>query len=263
MGDALGTPDNVMDVDDELRLLRHKVVELEALLNQFQLQQSSLLAMAVHDLRTPLTIIQGYAQLLSIELTPTRHPAIDEYTKNILVHAESLGIMIENLVALDQVEHRQLRLSPVQCDLNVLVDNVLAQVEGLLKVKNLQVSFDVAPAAWIEGDEHQIRRSLYNLLSHTAKYARPDSQLRVAVEHDGPFCCVKFVDPNRSLTADALLKLFDVADVPQNGMASLYGMDLGLILARHIAEQHGGRVSASCSPGRGMTLSLYLPASRP
>lgn len=253
-----------MEVNGEIRRLRHKVVELEALVARFQHQQSSLLAMAVHDLRTPLTIIQGYAQLLSIELMPTRDTAIDEYTTNILAHAESLGNMIENLVALDQVERGQLRLSPVPCDLNVLVDNALAQVEGLLKVKNLQISLDPAPATtWINGDEHQIRRGLYNLLSHTAKYARPDSQLRVDVGRDGPFCCVRLLDPHRTLPADVLLKLFDVAEVQPSGAASLHGMDLGLILVRHVAEQHGGRVSASCSPGHGLTLALYLPASEP
>ncbi|MCA9867404.1 MAG: HAMP domain-containing histidine kinase [Anaerolineae bacterium] len=265
MNDGAGSSGDDMEVNGEIRRLRHKVVKLEALLEQLQRQQSSLLAMAVHDLRTPLTIIQGYAQLLSIELMSTRDPTIDEYTTNILAHAEVLGNMIENLVALDQIERGQLRLTPEPCDLNVLVDNVLAQVEGLLKVKSLQISFDPAPgAAWINGDEHQIRRGLYNLLSHTAKYARPDSQLRVDVVDDGSFCYVRFRDPHRILPADVLLQLFTVADFQQGGRASsLHGMDLGLILVRHIAEQHGGRVSASCSPGQGMTLALYLPASEP
>lgn len=264
MSDAAGAPDDDMEVNGEIRRLRRKVVEMEALLEQFQRQQSSLLAMAVHDLRTPLTIIQGYAQLLSIELRAARDPTIDEYTNNILVHAESLGNMIENLVALDQIERRQLRLSLVECDLNVLIDNVLAQVEGLLKIKNLQIGFDPAPAAaWINGDEQQIRRGLYNLLSHTAKYAHPDSRLRVDLERDGPLYCIRFLDPQRTLPADVLPHLFEVPDVQQRGTVSLHGLDLGLILVRYIAEQHGGRVSASCSPGRGMALALYLPAGQP
>ena len=263
MSDAAVALGNDMKENGEVRRLQHKVVELEALLERCQQQQSSLLSMAVHDLRTPLTIIQGYAQLLSIELAATGDTAIDEYTTNILAHAESLGIMIENLVTLDQIERGQWRLSPVPCDLNVLVDNVVAQVEGLLKTKSLQISVDPAAAAWINGDEQQIRRGLYNLLSHTITYARPNSELSINVDRDDPFCCVRFLDPHRSLPADVLLRLFDMVGVQQNGQPSLRGMDLGLILVRHIAEQHGGHVSASCSPGQGMTLALYLPASAP
>lgn len=262
MSATAGSPDDDMAVNGEIRRLRHQVVELEALLGRFHHQQSSLLAMAVHDLRTPLTIIQGYAQLLSIELTSSGDPTIDEYTTNILAHAESLGNMIENLVALDQVERGQLRLSSLQCDLNVLVDEALAQVEGLLKVKNLQIRYDAAPsAAWINGDEHQIRRGLYNLLSHTIKYARPHSELHVNVDRDGPFYCVRFLDPQRNLPDDVLLKLFDAASTQQSGTNSLHGIDLGLILVHHVAEQHGGRASASCSPSKGMTLVFCLPAS--
>jgi len=234
MSATAGSPDDDMAVNGEIRRLRHQVVELEALLGRFHHQQSSLLAMAVHDLRTPLTIIQGYAQLLSIELTSSGDPTIDEYTTNILAHAESLGNMIENLVALDQVERGQLRLSSLQCDLNVLVDEALAQVEGL-----------------INGDEHQIRRGLYNLLSHTIKYARPHSELHVNVDRDGPFYCVRFLDPQRNLPEDVLLKLFDAASTQQSGTNSLHGIDLGLILVHHVAE----------SPSKGMTLVFCLPAS--
>ena len=262
MSEAAGSPGDNMKGNGEVRRLQHKVFELEALLERSKHQQSSLLATAVHDLRTPLTIIQGYAQLLSLELRSTHNPAIDEYTTNILAHAESLGNMIETLVALDQIERGQLRLSPMQCDLNELVDNVLAQVEGLLKTKNLQISFNPAPAAaCIDGDEQQIRRALYNLLSHTITYAHPDSELSIYVDHDDEFGHVKFLDPRRSLPDDALRGLFDMAGVQQSGQSSLHSMDLGLVLVRHIAEQHGGHASATCSPGHGMTLALYLPAS--
>ena len=263
MNDAAQASGGTSDKDIELRWLRRELAKAQGQLEQSRLRKSSLLAMAVHDLRTPLAIIQGYAQLLATEVDPAADSPTAEYITNILSHADSLGVMIENLVALDQIERGDLRLSPTQCNLNEMVDQAIAQVEGLLKIKSLSLVYHAAMTpAWVVVDEAQIHRALFNMISHTIKYARPSTQLRVDVDHDARYCRVEMYDPHRQLPADMLSKLFDLAEINRDGIAALRGMDMGLVLARHLAEHHGGHAAAACTPNRGMTLALYLPVGK-
>jgi signal transduction histidine kinase len=263
MSDAAQPSGTTSDKDIELRWLRRELAQVQAQLEQSRLRKSSLLAMAVHDLRTPLAIIQGYAQLLATEIDAAADSPTAEYITNILSHSDSLGVMIENLLALDQIERGDLRLSPTPCNLNEMVDQTIAQIEGLLKIKSLNLVYHAAMTpAWVDVDEAQIHRALFNMISHTIKYARPNTQLRVDVDHDARYCRVEMHDPHRQLPAEMLAKLFDLVEINRDGIASLRGMDMGLVLTRHLAEHHGGRVAAVCAPDRGMTLALYLPVGK-
>lgn len=263
MTDAVEPAGKKPDRDNELTRLRRELIRLQAQLDRSHRRKSSLLAMAAHDLRTPLAIIQGYAQLLESELDGSADSATAEYLTNILAHSDSLGHMIENLVALDQIESGILPLSIAQYNLNELVEHALAQVEGLLKIKSLNFTYHgtVSPA-WVEVDEHQLHRALYNMLSHASKYARPGTQLRIDVEPDGNYYRVQLHDSQRQMPADMLSKLFDLAEINHDGFASLRGMDMGLVFARHVAERLNGRVAATSAEGHGMTLALYLPISK-
>lgn len=263
MTDAADTAGHKPDNNDELIRLRRELLRVQTQLDRAQRRKSSLLAMAAHDLRTPLAIIQGYAQLLEAETAGETDTATAEYVTNILAHSESLGHMIENLVALDQIESGNLRPSAAPYNLNELVEHALAQVEGLLKIKSLSFAYSgTLTPAWVEVDEHLIQRALYNMLSHASKYARPSTQLRVEIEPDGSYYRVQLHDPQRQLPPEMLAKLFDLAELNHDGFASLRGMDMGLVFTRHVVEQHGGRVAATCVTGHGMILALYLPVGK-
>ncbi len=256
------TPESPAEVhvgqDDELRRLRRELAQVSLQLDLLQQRKTSLLAMAAHDLRTPLAIVQGYSQLLADDLLPEATPAVREYVINILAHAHSLGNMIENLMSLEQLERNQLHLAVDCVELCDVADQAIAQVEGLLLVKELKIESINTPVC-VTADEGQIRRILYNVLSHAAKYARPASTLRIEVMGDGEYGRVSLTDPNRFLNEDTVARLFELVDVNTSGHTALRGMDIGLVLARQVIDRHGGRVAAASTPHSGTTLSLYLP----
>lgn len=246
---------------DELQRLHRELAQAQELLERQRRRKSSLLAMAAHDLRTPLAIIQGYSQLLAAE-PASQLDTTSEYIDNIVTHADSLGKMIENLITLDQLERGETHPAPTRNDLNELVENAIAQVEGLTKLKELVVHYQPAPVpVWVAADVEQTDRALYNLLSHAIKYARPGSELRVEVDRPGQFGRVALRDPQRRLGPDITERLFDLVEVNGNGPTSLRGMDVGLVLARRVADAHGGAVEATSKPDCGTTLSLSLPLS--
>ena len=248
--------------EQEVRRLQRDLARATQQIEQLQRRKTSLLAMAVHDLRTPLAIIQGYSQLLAADLSAATDTTALEYLTNIVAYSESLDHMIDNLVALDQMERGELHISVKPFDLSEVVGQSIAQVEGLALVKSLTMQFPAqSEAARVTADEEQIARVLYSLLSHAIKYARPGGALHVEIERDGDFVRVFLGDSQRSLDPDLLARLFDLVEVGRNGIASFRGMDMGLVLARYIAEAHGGRLVASCEPDKGVVFTLFLPAS--
>lgn len=248
-----------MPPGDELPRTKRDLARVSAQLERLQQRRSSLLAMAAHDIRTPLAIIQGYSQLLEDGLTPDSDPAVREYITTILAHAAALGNIIENLVALDGMERGELNINAVPCDLNELVGAALAQIEGMATVKELTIRCMTGPEpVWVFADEEQVGRVLYSLFSHGEKYARPGGELCVEVASDGEFGMVTLRDPNRRLPEDRVSTLFDLVDLNRDGHA-LRGTDLGLVVARHVAEAHRGRIEAEASPDMGLTFTLYLP----
>lgn len=254
-----------MSQEEEILILTERLAEAEAQLAGLQRRKSSLMAMAVHDLRTPLAIIQGYSQLLAADLS-SENESVREYITNIIAHAESLEKMVDNLMALDLLESGRFRLSINRGDLNERVSQAIAQVEGLTHLKEITISCPpFASSVWVKLDEDQMDRVLYNLLSHAIKYARPGSQLQVnvvqQVAQEGDFGRVTITDPNRQLNRENLSRLFDLVDIYQNEPASLRGTDIGLVLARLIAEEHHGRVEAIGESEKGVTFALYLPVA--
>lgn len=253
--------DAANDPEEEIARLRQELTLVLARLEQTQQRKSSLLTMASHDLRTPLAIIQGYSQLLSSELAPAAGTDISEYLSNILAHTDLLSKMVENLVALDQYEREEIKLTLSRRNLNDLVDHALGQIEGLTALKNLGIIYDApAMSTWVRVDEDEIRRAFYNVLSHAVKYARPDSQLRLGIGRRDGFYRIELHDPHRYLSAEMIARLFTLAQVGKDGIASMRGMDMGLVLTRHVIERHGGRVEATTEANRGMTIALYLPS---
>lgn len=247
----------------ELHRLHRDLDQITSLMERQQQRRVSLLAMAAHDLRTPLAIIQGYAQLLATEPAVAANQDVAEYLANIVVHADALGIMLENLFTLDQLARHELRLSLTRADLTELVAQAIAQTEGLARVKGIALELQRPEGAgpWVSADTAQIGRVLYNLIGHTIKYARPDSRLAVVVDRDGAYGRMQLCDPQRVLSAEILAQLFDPIDTNHNGIASLRGMDMGLVLARQVAEAHDGAAEADCKLGQGVTLCLRLPLS--
>jgi len=95
---------------DEVRRLRRELARANAKLERLQERKSSMLAMAAHDLRTPIAVIQGYAQLLELSLSAEADPTIREYLTTIVAHAASLRNGVENLVVLDAMDRGEVKI---------------------------------------------------------------------------------------------------------------------------------------------------------
>ncbi|HUU68381.1 MAG TPA: ATP-binding protein [Planctomycetota bacterium] len=206
-----------------------------------------LCAAMAHEIRNPLTGIQGFADLLQRDLQE------NDGRREILARIIS-GVRVVNATVssmLDFCRPRPLRLEPV--NLPALADDALA-LAGC--TAHLRVAVDVPPdAATIPADRLQLLQALVNLVRNAA-HATPDGgSLTVSACRSGESIRISVADTGRGMDAQTRANLFRPFNPASRG-----GTGLGLAIVRRIVQQHNGETSVESEPGRGTTITIVMPA---
>ncbi|HET8628885.1 MAG TPA: GAF domain-containing protein [Thermomicrobiales bacterium] len=230
------------------------------------------LSLASHELRTPVTSIRGYAQLLlrrhaRDQLNPgllTRSlDAIDEAT-------DRLDRLTQDLLDVSRLQTDRFVLQPRPLDLAALLRRVVARYRDHLDARH-RVLLDLAaePCA-VQADGDRLEQVLNNLLDNAAKYSPDGGDIHVALHpgagagpdgaaHPGLLLTVR--DDGIGLPDGAAAAIFEpFGRAPNAAERQVPGLGLGLYICRDIVERHGGRIWAeSAGEGRGTAVSLWLP----
>jgi two-component system, NtrC family, sensor histidine kinase KinB len=216
-------------------------------------------AMIAHDLRTPLTSVQGQTQLLQRRLIKNGQgeswmaPGLE----SIGLGAQRMAAMIEELLETSQLESGVVPLKRAPIDLSALVAQVTKEAAPL-DAGNRVTLQNSEPAIVAFVDAERIERVVANLLSNALKYSPPKSPVQVAVRRGDGEVIVAVVDHGVGIPNDQLPQLFQrFARIDRN--ADPGGLGLGLYIVRLIVEAHGGRVWAESEVGRGSTMRFALP----
>jgi len=220
--------------------------------------RDELLSVAAHALRTPLTAILGWVTLLRANLdAATSARAIDVIERN----AHRQADLIADLIDATRILARRLRLNRGAVDLRRVVDAALAATRAAAdeKVVRLHVALDPA-AAGVWGDPERLAQVVAILLANAVKFSQPGGRIDVRLERVGGGAELRVRDEGIGMAADDLLHLFDRLPWGAQGDRSRDHLGLSLSIASHLAQLHGGALSAvSDGPGRGSTFTLRLP----
>ncbi|HEY7061971.1 MAG TPA: GAF domain-containing protein [Chloroflexota bacterium] len=217
--------------------------------------QREFIAMIAHDLKTPLTSIGGYAQLMQ------RRQAYDQgAATTILSQTRRLERLLSDLLDAAQLETGRLKLRRAPVDLGALVRACVEDVRAAAPAHAFRVDASAAP---LEGlwDHDRLMQVLENLLTNAVKYSPEDSEIAVRVADLGDAAEVAVIDQGIGIPPEALPRLFDRFYRTEAATASAArGLGLGLHTAKMLVEAHGGRIhAASAGPGQGSTFTLALP----
>lgn len=248
------------EVADELRTLNSKLLEeLTAHEHLAGLGRAS--SEFVHDLRNPLTVVHGYAQLLSEELETLTQQHGDEASDAL----EYLDIISRNVRrACDLAEtwrnlgNDDRRAWEPMC-MQDLIQEVILGVRPSVLTANAAIEYhgDEKPLH-VLGNAAQIVRALQNLVSN-ALYALPQKGGRIGIQcgrRDPDSVCVEISDNGCGMSSDALQKVFEpyFTTKRQGG-----GTGLGLTITRKIVENHDGRITVESAPSQGTRFTLLFP----
>jgi PAS domain S-box-containing protein len=220
--------------------------ELERLQHEF-------LAMASHELRNPVTVVRGHAQLLK------RRGSYNERSVDaILVQSEQLQRLVDDLLLASQIEADRLDLSLVPTD---LVAEVQTAAESTRAVRP-SITVEAPPGPLVVlADRQRFRQVLANLLTNAVKYSPEGSEIVLRVGREDRRARVAVVDRGVGIPGEAIPRLFDRFFRTEGASRQAQGLGLGLFIIRRIVEAHGGRIDVESELGQGSTFSVTLPLS--
>ena len=212
-----------------------------------------------HELKSPLAAIRGSAEL--VESGGETMPAADRarFVATIRSQGERMAEMIDKMLALAAVEHRQRIEAPQPVDLRATIDEAVERVASKLTQRRIATHVE-GDTAVVQGDAFLLRQALVNLLDNAADFAPEGSTVTVGIARDGAQWRISVADEGPGVPDYALERAFErfySLPRPDGGSRS---SGLGLCFAAEAAALHGGEARLANRPGGGAVATLLLPA---
>jgi signal transduction histidine kinase len=215
-----------------------------------------------HELRTPLNAILGWLHLLQANVVSEarRVQATDVVARN----AGVLRGLVEDLLDISRMNAGHLEIARDPVVVASVIDAAVDVVMPLAADKNIQLDVTVAPnLPTVTGDAPRLQQVLVNLLTNAIKFSQDHGAVGVTVAAAGDHVRIEVADSGEGIDPDFLPHLFERFRQGDSSLTRPHGgLGLGLAIAKHLAELHGGTItSASEGKGRGATFTLELPVA--
>lgn len=222
--------------------------------------KDELLAILSHELRTPMTAILGWARLLRERQfdSDTMARALETIERN----AKTQVQMIEDLLELSRIITGKIHLDLRLAELAPVIQAAIEAARPAADAKAIQLECQLDPQPnSVLGDPDRLQHVIGKLLSNAIKFTSEGGRIQVRLERVGSHARITVSDTGQGIEADLLPKIFD--RLRQAGSTNLRphgGLGLGLTIARHLVELHGGTIGAeSAGAGQGSTFTVKLP----
>ncbi len=222
------------------------------------------LSIASHELKTPLTTVKGYVQLLNryLHRPEMERSHLEESVQELQQQVRRLEVLLSDLLDSSRIQQGRLDLRPGPMDLSNLARQVLTRFEQAIERRDSHHLVLDAPTP-IEGvwDYDRLDQILSNLISNALKYSPKGGEVRVSVSDDEGEAVVQVSDQGIGMSLEEQSRLFEPFTRSEMARRTADGTGLGLYITRKMLEQHGGTISVESETLRGTTFILRLPKS--
>jgi two-component system phosphate regulon sensor histidine kinase PhoR len=228
-------------------------------LRRLETVRSDFVANVSHELKTPLTVIGGFAETLGDDdgLDPEVRR---QFASAILSNTRRMQRIVDDLLDLSRIESGGWTPNPSSIDIASLAAEVLTGVRDRASAKNVSLRANIEPAAQvIEADPTALRQVLTNLVDNAVRHTSAGEVVVEARSVNGGVA-VSVRDTGVGIRMEHLARIFERFYRVDTGRSrDEGGTGLGLAIVKHLVEAHGGRVTASSEPDRGTTIEAWFP----
>jgi signal transduction histidine kinase/PAS domain-containing protein len=256
-GNALFT---MIDVTDSTRIeaaLRERAAALEAA----DRVKTDFVANMSYELRTPLTSIGGFAELLAGGYAGKLSAKGDDYVAAILESVDRLSKLINDVLDLTTADTRGIALERERVDIAGLCRAALETARPRAAEKSQKLEAEVSSAAgFVFGDARRLRESVEHVLANAVAYTDRKGRIVLTAEGDADRAIIRIADNGSGIAPEDLPRVFDRFDrVVEAGVRGEAALGLGLPLTRQFVEAHGGTVEIQSKKGKGTTVTITIP----
>ncbi len=213
-----------------------------------------------YELRSPLTNIIGFAELLGAETVGELNERQRDYAGHIVQSSGVLLAIINDILDLASIDADTIELEREPVDVRRTIEAAATGIADRLAEDRLQLVVDVpADIGSFEGDPKRVRQILFNLLSNAAGFSATGQTITVSARRERGDVVLTVADQGRGIPPEVVARVFDRFTSHTRGSAHR-GVGLGLSIVRSFVELHGGRVELSSEPGRGTAVTCFFPA---
>ena len=252
------------DTNAELHVASQKAEAARLAAHAANHTKSEFLATMSHEVRTPLTAILGFAELLRDGPAPAGQEATGEYVGYILEAGTHLRDLISDLVDLTRIDTEQLTIDPVEIHLPSTLRSLVRMVEERAVRRGLPITSDLrGDLPILHADLRMVRQMVLNLLTNAVKYTPAGGSIHVsAVQDDHGRILITVADTGIGMAPEDIPRALEpyerlVDPTVTNGPE---GIGLGLALVKRMVELHDGAIRIDSAPGRGTRATLVFPS---
>ena len=237
----------------EMRSLARAFNNMASRLHVSDEERRNLLADVTHELHTPLTVIQGNLE----GMLDGVYPADEANLRSLLAESVMLSRLVEDLQTLALAESGALKMKKEPTDLGMLIRDTAAAFQPQADYAGVMLIVEAADdLPWLELDPARLRQVLNNLFANALRYTPSGGVVSIHCIQDDGQAFIEVRDTGPGIPAEELAHIFErFYKSTDSG-----GMGLGLAIAKHLVEAHGGMLTATSKLGMGTTMRVSLPA---
>ncbi len=260
-GESIELPRNLKTTQSELELLQMRVIRDEMAAKVAEERKNELVTYLAHDIRTPLTSVRGYLELIS-EADGMSAERQREFAGRALLKADRLESLVEELFEITRYNMQNIPIERENLDVGLLCQQIAEEFYPQAQSRNLAIEVDAPVGLTVFWDSSRMGRVLENVLKNAMVHGSSDSTVTIRAMQDGQdddVIILSVSNQGKEISPEHLEHVFDrfYRGDTARGQAT-GGAGLGLAIAKEIVEAHGGEITAE-SEGGLTTFTIRLP----
>jgi signal transduction histidine kinase len=247
---------------DRIKLQEELIIEhIESeRLEELNKMKSLFVSNVTHELKTPLTSIKMFAELLK-EKAGCESEKSQEYLEIIEGESDRLKRLINNVLDFAKIESGKRTYEMSMVDFNHISHEVLKMMQYQFKMSKIDLINKIdADAIFITADKDAVEEAMMNILSNAIKYSEQNTSVSVSTFKRNSYVCFEVVDEGIGISETDLKDIFNpFFRTKNNDIIKAEGTGLGLSIVKHIVDGHDGKIEVESKPGKGSKFTLIFP----
>ena len=246
---------------DEVGRLAEALNRMAAELDQLEQTRRGFVANVSHELRSPLTSIQGFINGILDGTVPEAER--EHYLEIVLDETKRMSKLITTLLDLSHMDSGQTEIKPTRFDINEMIVRVLFRQETRVNDRGMDVEIDFEDEqGFVLADADRIEQVVVNLIDNAIKYGRDGGKITLSTKRENGHIRVTVADDGQGIPAEDLPHVFDRFYKADKAHTKGLGTGLGLSIVKSIIDQHGQTIDVSSEEGNGTTFSFTLERAK-
>jgi len=231
-------------------------------LKKIDVMRSQFVNMAAHELKAPLSAVQGYLEILTDESIDHSSEMTKQYLDRSLARTKALVSLINDLLNISRMEAGTQRREIERLDISSLLQQVLESMNSEITAKELQVETKWGHNLFITADRSELARLFKHLISNAIKYSHSQGQISILTERENNYIKTQISDRGIGMTPDEQSRLFEEFFRAKNKYTrTITGTGLGLTIVKKIVDAYSGLIKVKSEFEKGSTFTVLLPAA--